>query len=73
MNRSQKYTYRQLLADYPDVMDVEQMSRALGVSVKTGYKLLKEGDVKGLKIGRAYKIPKVRLIEYLMQEPVDTA
>ena len=64
-----RMAYRQMLAGYPDVMDVEQMSTALGVSVKTGYKLLKTGEVKGLKVGRAYKIPKVRLIEYLLQEP----
>ena len=67
MSYSHKVSYRQMLAAYPDVMDVEQMSKALGISVKTGYKLLKGGDVMGLKIGRAYKIPKVRVIEYLLQ------
>ena len=67
MSYSQKTSYRQMLAAYPDVMDVEQMCRALGVSTKIGYKLLKGGDIKGLKIGRAYKIPKVRVIEFLLQ------
>ena len=29
--------YRSVLKEYPDIMTVEEMSRALGVSTKTGY------------------------------------
>lgn len=68
MSYAQNTGYRQMLANYPDVMDVEQMSRALNISTKTAYRLLKEGDIKGFKVGRAYKVPKVRVIEFLLQE-----
>ena len=67
MGYSQKGYYRQMLVEYPDVMNILQMSKALSISVKTGYKLLKDGEVKGLKVGRAYRVPKLRIIEYLMQ------
>ena len=67
MKASQKNAYRKMFSVYPDVMDVEQMSRALGVSVKTGYKILKEGEIKSVKVGRAYKIPKIRVIEFLLE------
>lgn len=57
--------YRLMLKDYPDVMDIGQMCEALGVSTKTGYKLLKDGKIEYLKIGRAYRIPKAHILRYL--------
>lgn len=62
---SPKDAYRLLLKDYPDVMDIEQMCEVLGVSTKTGYKLLRDQKVKCLKIGRAYRIPKAHILRYL--------
>ena len=58
---SPRDAYRLMLKDYPDVMDIGQMCEALGVSTKTGYKLLKDGKIEYLKIGRAYRIPKAHI------------
>ena len=49
----------------PDVMDITEMCRVLDISTKTGYRLLKNGDILSLKIGRAYRIPKAHLLAYL--------
>ena len=49
--------YRSVLKDYPDVLTVEEMSRALGISTKTGYKLIRENKIESLKVGRSYRIP----------------
>lgn len=57
--------YDIVLKEYPDVLTVEEMSKALGVSTKTGYQLLKENKIENLKIGRAYRIPKAHLLAYL--------
>ena len=57
--------YQSVLADYPDVLTVEQLSAALGVSTKTGYRLIKEGEIRHLRIGRSYRIPKAHLLTYL--------
>ena len=51
---SPRDAYRLMLKDYPDVMDIGQMCEALGVSTKTGYKLLKDGKIEYLKIGLSY-------------------
>ena len=53
-----------MLKHYPDVMDIGQMCEALGVSTKTGYKLLKDRKIEYLKIGRAYRIPKAHKLRY---------
>ena len=62
---SQRDAYKLMLKDYPDVMSIEQMCEILSISTKTGYRLLKNGDILSLKIGRAYRIPKAHLLAYL--------
>lgn len=54
-----------MLRKYPDVMNIEQMCDALRISTKTGYKLLHEGKIPAMKIGRSYRIPKAHLFTYL--------
>ena len=55
---NQRDAYRVMLRKYPDVMNIEQMCDALRISTKTGYKLLHEGKIPAMKIGRSYRIPK---------------
>jgi excisionase family DNA binding protein len=57
--------YQSMLREYPDVMSAEQMSDALGISTKTGCKLLREGKICSLKIGKTYRVPKAHLFAYL--------
>lgn len=62
-----KDLYKVMFTDYPDVVDAEQLGKMLGgVSVKTVYRLLKKGIIKSLHVGREYKIPKVFVVEYLI-------
>ena len=62
---TQKEAYRLMLKDYPDVVDLEQMCAILRISTKTGYKLLNEKKIDALKVGRAYRIPKLHILSYL--------
>lgn len=64
-NISQKEAYRLMLKKYPDILTVEQMCEVLGISAKTGYKLLKEEKISSIKVGRAYRIPKAHIFTYL--------
>lgn len=58
--------YKMMFRDYPDVVTVEQMCEMLGgISTKTGYRLLKDGSIKSLVVGRRYRIPKLYIFEYL--------
>ena len=58
--------YKVMFTDYPDVVNVEQLSEMLGgVSTKTVYRLLKEGTIKSLYVGKRYRIPKLYVLEYL--------
>ena len=57
--------YRSVLKEYPDILTVEEMSKALGVSTKTGYRLIRENKIEYLKVGRSYRIPKAHLLSYM--------
>ena len=58
--------YKMMFRDYPDVVTVEQMCEMLGgISIKTGYRLLKNGTIKSVVVGRRYRIPKLYVFEYL--------
>ena len=62
---SQHDAYKLMLKDYPDVMSIEQMCEILSISTKTGYRILREGKICCLKVGRAYRIPKAHLFTFL--------
>ena len=51
--------------NYPDVLDVKQVSQLLGVSTKTVYRLLREGTLNSIKVGREFRIPKVSIMKYM--------
>ncbi len=60
-------SYNKLLSSYPEVMNIEQMCTALGgISTRTGYKLLKEGKIKSIKVGREYRIIKTYVTDFLL-------
>ena len=59
------HTYKLLFKEYPDILDVDQMSQLLTVSKKTVYRLLRTGAISSIKVGREYKIPKLNIIRYL--------
>lgn len=56
-----------LFAEYPDVVTVKQMCEMLGgIGPKTAYGLLQSGEIRYLKIGKSFKIPKIAIVEYLL-------
>ena len=70
MNRSK----HDMFAEYPDVVDVEQLCKMLGgISHKLAYRLLASGELRCVRIGRSYRIPKLCVIEYLTGGEADAA
>lgn len=51
--------------NYPDVVSVYQLKEMLQISKTLAYKLVNTNCIKGIKVGRDYKIPKVNIINYL--------
>ena len=59
---------QRMFEDYPDVVEVDDLRKMLGgISRKLAYRLLADQEIKSVRIGRTYKIPKLCIIEYLMR------
>ena len=65
-----KELYKMMFPDYPDIVTVAQLQQMLGVSRHLAYDLINNGYISGVKIGNAFKIPKVNVINYVMEEGV---
>lgn len=58
-----------MFENYPDVVEVEDLRKMLGgISKRLAYKLMAEQEIRSVRVGRAYKIPKICVIEYLLGE-----
>lgn len=54
-----------MLNKYKDILSVKELCEILGIGKNTAYRLLKNGEIKSIRIGNKYKIPKEYLLEYL--------
>ncbi len=68
-----KELYKMMFPDYPDIVTVAQLQQMLGVRRHLAYDLINNGYISGVKIGNAFKIPKVNVINYVMEEGVKNA
>jgi predicted DNA-binding transcriptional regulator AlpA len=55
---------RMVLADYNDLLSVDDLSSIFEVSKQTIYKEMKDGKFgTPIQIGRAYKVPKIYILQ----------
>jgi len=55
-----------MFSDYPDLLSVNDIQAALKIGRNNAYKLIKEGTLTHVKIGRKIKIPKRFLIDFIL-------
>ena len=51
---------QQMFENYPDVVEVDDLRVMLGgISKKLAYRLLADREIRSVRVGRTYKIPKI--------------
>lgn len=63
-----KELYKLMFPDFPDIVTVAQLQNMLGISRQLTYKLIGDGHIPGVKIGNAFRVPKVNVINYVLSE-----
>lgn len=53
------------LSEYKDILKIEDMIKILHISKGKAYSLVKNGEIKSLRIGRIIRIPKFALVDYI--------
>ena len=59
---------KRMFESYPDVVTVNELCEMLGISKKLAYRILDSQDIRSVKVGRIYRIPKAAIIEFLTNE-----
>ena len=60
-----------MFPNYPDVVTVPQMQKMLRISKPTAYNLINDGYIKCVKMGGTYRISKICIINYVLED-IDT-
>lgn len=60
--------YMMMFKDYPDVVSVDILQEMLGICRKNAYLLVKQKKIHSARVGRSYKIPKLCVVEYLIDQ-----
>ena len=55
-----------MFSEYPDIITVDQLMEILHIGKNAAYRLLQNGDIKTIRIGRRYIIPKKSIIAYIL-------
>jgi excisionase family DNA binding protein len=59
-----------MFREYPDVLTVPNVQKILRIGHNTVYSLILSGKLYALKVGKSYRIPKVKVIDYLVGKDV---
>ncbi len=57
-----------MLENYNDVLRIKDIMDILEIGRNSAYKLISNGSIKSLRIGRNIRIPKIYLLDYLTTE-----
>lgn len=55
-----------MMAEYDDLLTTEEACEALRIGYNTLYRLLHNGQLKGYRCGRIWRIPKAAVMDYIL-------
>ena len=58
--------YSRMFRTYPDALSLKDLSQMFGVSTKQASKLIHDGKIAAVKVGREYRIAKINAIRFLL-------
>ena len=57
-----------MFENFDDILNVDDVAKALKIGTSQAYKLVRSGKIQAFKEGRAWKIAKLALINYIMNQ-----
>lgn len=64
-------TQHRLFEEFSDVVTIDDLRNMLKIGKTLAYSLVKENKIESVKVGRNYRIQKIKVIEYLEKEKVN--
>jgi excisionase family DNA binding protein len=53
------------LIDFPPVLKIADVSRILAIGRRQTYKLVSDGTIRSVRVGRSLRVPKTALIDFI--------
>lgn len=53
------------IEELPAILTVKDLAKVLMVGINTTYRLLRSGEIRSIKVGRQYRIPRASILSYL--------
>ena len=53
-----------MFSNYPDIVSVEQVAQMLGIGKSSAYDLLQTNQIRHVRVGRKYIVPKQAVIDF---------
>lgn len=57
--------YIEYFSEYPDLIKIEDIMNMLEIGRNSAYKLLQNGSIKTIRVGKKYIIPKRSVVDFL--------
>lgn len=57
-----------MFENFDDILNVDDVAKALRIGTSHAYKLVRSGKIRAFKEGRAWKISKQALIQYITDQ-----
>ena len=54
-----------MFKEYPDILTIPQVAKALGIGRKAAYALVNNNKLGAIRVGRTIKVPKFSLEEFI--------
>lgn len=58
-------SYDNIFTEFPDVVNIDDLTKMLGIEKNKAYELIHTNAIQSIKIGRKHIIPKFRVVEFL--------
>mgnify|MGYP000746629788 CR=1 FL=1 len=56
-----------------EIITVKELSKLLRIGINNAYRLVREGTIKSVRVGRQYRIPRKAVEAYLTQQSTKCA
>lgn len=57
-----------MFKNYDDILTVDDLKEILKIGRNTAYSLVNDGIIRSIRVGKAYRIPKQFLMDYLFSD-----
>lgn len=57
-----------MFTQYPDLMSINDLRRALGIGRTKAYAIVSNGEIRSIKVGKSIRIPKTSLLDYVEKD-----